>query len=88
MERPSTQRAWPRPIWRRFGDGIMIVIQSFVEAYHLRKGIRQLEQLDDRMLADIGVTRSGIEAAVRDGERKTSTVPHVAEAMQPMAKAA
>jgi uncharacterized protein YjiS (DUF1127 family) len=82
------QRSEPPPLWRRIGNGIMIVIHAFIEAYHLRKSIRALEKLDDRMLADIGVTRSGIEAAVRDGERKTSPVPQVAEATAPMAKAA
>ena len=33
----------------------------------LRSAVRELERLDDRMLADIGVTRGEIESAVRDG---------------------
>jgi uncharacterized protein YjiS (DUF1127 family) len=33
----------------------------------LRSAIRELHQLDDRTLADIGVTRGGIESAVRNG---------------------
>src|SRR5262245_3139362 len=33
----------------------------------LRNAIRELHQLDDRTLADIGVTRCGIESAVRHG---------------------
>jgi len=33
----------------------------------LRSAVRELAQLDDRMLADIGVTRGEIESAVRDG---------------------
>jgi uncharacterized protein YjiS (DUF1127 family) len=33
----------------------------------LRSAIRELHQLDDRMLADIGITRGEIESAVRNG---------------------
>ena len=33
----------------------------------LRSAVRELAQLDDRMLADIGVTRGEIESAVREG---------------------
>jgi uncharacterized protein YjiS (DUF1127 family) len=33
----------------------------------LRSIIRELHQLDDRMLADIGITRGEVESAVRNG---------------------
>ena len=33
----------------------------------VRNGMRGLERLDDRMLADIGITRSEIHSAVRWG---------------------
>ena len=33
----------------------------------VRNAIRELHQLDDRTLADIGITRCGIESAVRNG---------------------
>ena len=33
----------------------------------VRKGARVLERFDDRMLADIGITRSQIHGAVRRG---------------------
>jgi len=76
----------PPSVWRWLANAIVIVIDTFVEAHHLRKGIVALQQLDDRMLADIGVTRSGIEAAVRHGDRKMTT--QSAEAVRPLAKAA
>ena len=34
-----------------------------------RRAIRQLESLDDRQLADIGVSRSGIEDMARGARR-------------------
>ena len=37
-----------------------------------RWAIRQLQQLDDRMLADIGMQRGTIEFAVRNGRRTRS----------------
>lgn len=33
----------------------------------VRRAIRELQRLDDRVLRDIGVTRGEIESAVRDG---------------------
>lgn len=33
----------------------------------LRRAVRELHRLDDRMLADIGITRGEIGSAVRDG---------------------
>jgi uncharacterized protein YjiS (DUF1127 family) len=51
----------------------MLVLRSMQMARHLaaerrkRNAIRALEQLDDRMLKDIGVRRCEIEFAVRNG---------------------
>ena len=39
---------------------------------YARRSKRRLHQLDDRALADIGITRGGIESAVRrDFDRRT-----------------
>jgi uncharacterized protein YjiS (DUF1127 family) len=54
-----------RTLWRKLVDGIVLLIDAYAEARRMRLGMRELSQLDDRMLADIGVARSGIEAAVR-----------------------
>ena len=40
----------------------------------LRSAIRELHQLDDRTLADIGMTRCGIEYAVRRGRPTCSNI--------------
>jgi uncharacterized protein YjiS (DUF1127 family) len=39
----------------------------FAEEARRRRVLRELRGFDDRMLADIGVTRSGIDFAVRHG---------------------
>jgi uncharacterized protein YjiS (DUF1127 family) len=56
----------PRPaLWRKLVNGIVLLIDAYAEARRMRLGMRELSQLDDRMLSDIGVARSGIETAVR-----------------------
>jgi uncharacterized protein YjiS (DUF1127 family) len=72
MPRLVYQSLKPRPrfSWRRLSDGIVMLIESFAEARRLRQAMRALHKLDDRMLADIGIGRGGIEAAVRDANRK------------------
>jgi uncharacterized protein YjiS (DUF1127 family) len=59
-----------------FGEGAMINIfigrfgRSITHWRQARDGMRRLEHLDDRMLADIGITRSQIySAAMRGRER-------------------
>jgi uncharacterized protein YjiS (DUF1127 family) len=48
------------------------------DARCLRSAIRELHELDDRTLADMGITRCGIETAVRDGvsTRVNHRLPH------------
>ena len=45
------------------------------DARLLRSAIRELRQLDDRALADIGITRGGIEFAVRHGRPQAQQNP-------------
>jgi uncharacterized protein YjiS (DUF1127 family) len=42
-------------------------VRGLAAKQRLRSAVRELQRLDDRMLADIGVTRGEIESAVRDG---------------------
>ena len=43
------------------------LVRNLADEWLLRCVVRELHQLDDRTLADIGVTRCGIEYAVRYG---------------------
>jgi uncharacterized protein YjiS (DUF1127 family) len=79
----------PRSLWRRLRNGVANLIAALVQAHRMRQGIRALQGLDDRMLADIGVPRSGIEAAVRNGDRKARLAPGIeGRPSRPMAMAA
>jgi uncharacterized protein YjiS (DUF1127 family) len=48
---------------------IATTIASIAAVLRNRRAIHQLHQLDDRMLADIGLTRTAIGDAVRFGRR-------------------
>jgi uncharacterized protein YjiS (DUF1127 family) len=78
----------PRPLWRRLVDGIRTVLEAYAAARRMRKAVRALQRLDDRTLADIGVPRSGIEAAVRDDDRKAPLLRPAAARPRPMRLAA
>jgi uncharacterized protein YjiS (DUF1127 family) len=50
--------------------GFAASVQSSWKRYNTyRKAVRQLESLDDRQLADIGVSRSRIEDLARGAQR-------------------
>jgi len=51
---------------------------NLADEWLLRCVVRELHQLDDRTLADIGITRCGIESAVRNvlPTRATHTLRH------------
>jgi uncharacterized protein YjiS (DUF1127 family) len=50
---------------RRLTQAGVRVVRRGVDAWMLKQTIGKLEWLDDRMLADVGLSRSQIEPAVR-----------------------
>lgn len=57
------------------------VLQAFVQAlaeYRTKQAVRELQQLDDRMLRDIGIDRDAIDYAVRHG-RELDVAPFARE---------
>jgi uncharacterized protein YjiS (DUF1127 family) len=69
IARAKTLRAdYLRDLWRRM-----------VTWYHARTAVTQLRGLDDAALKDIGLHRSGIEAAVRGGRVKIERREPLAE---------
>lgn len=59
---------------RRFGQAIMQRFEVIAQARTRRLAADELRRLDDRMLADIGLTRSEIDSVLDDasGERRRS----------------
>ena len=73
-ERSFVIRTCMHGTMRRFADWFRFLsLRTLRLARHLaverlvRTAIRELDQLDDRTLADIGITRGEIEGAVRNG---------------------
>jgi uncharacterized protein YjiS (DUF1127 family) len=79
---PSTETAWPyarqdgagaasatRSGWSRIVAGLRAYRAALAERRRWRRAREELERLDDRMLRDIGVGRSGIGYVVRYGRR-------------------
>jgi uncharacterized protein YjiS (DUF1127 family) len=52
---------------RRLGIVVRSLATEFARRRRLRRGLDALHSLDDRMLADIGITRSEADRVVRDG---------------------
>jgi uncharacterized protein YjiS (DUF1127 family) len=74
VERGFVIKACVRGTMRRFVEWLRVLgilsirlARDLAAKRVLRRAIRELHQLDDRMLADIGISRGEIESAVRNG---------------------
>jgi uncharacterized protein YjiS (DUF1127 family) len=74
VERDLVIKACMRGTMRRFAEWLRVLgvlsirlARDLAAKRLLRSAIRELHQLDDRMLADIGITRGEIESVVRNG---------------------
>ena len=63
-----------RGVMHAFARGLRVLpsrgiplVRDLATKWVLRRAMRELDRLDDRTLADIGVTRGEIESAVRHG---------------------
>ena len=56
-----------RTVWASIRAGLVGLIGALARERELRRSMRALASFDDRMLRDIGLTRSDIERAVRSG---------------------
>ena len=57
---------------------VLRLVMKVIAEYHTRAAVRQLQELDDRLLHDIGLTRGTINQAVRRG-RELELVPFAVE---------
>jgi uncharacterized protein YjiS (DUF1127 family) len=74
IKRNLVIQACMRGTMRAFAQWLRVLVlrgarwaRGLAAKQRLRSAVRELQRLDDRMLADIGVTRGQIESAVRDG---------------------
>ena len=52
-------------VWRRCRDALARLLSNALEERIAERGMVELQQLDDHILKDIGITRSEIESLVR-----------------------
>ena len=57
---------------RRYGEALVRAFRHVSDEWIVKRAIAELQALDNRMLQDIGLTRSEIESCVRHGQRSRS----------------
>ena len=74
IERSLARGACVRGVMHAFAHGLRVLrlrgiplVRDLATKWVLRRAMRELHRLDDRTLADIGLTRGEIESAVRHG---------------------
>ena len=50
--------------------GLTLIAKRFAASVRFRRDIQRLSAMDDRLLGDIGISRSGIDYAVHTGRRE------------------
>jgi uncharacterized protein YjiS (DUF1127 family) len=68
---PHITAPWgaPRRLFAAMGNLIAHLVARLIRFRQARADMRALRGLDDRMLRDIGLTRTGLEHAVQTGQR-------------------
>ena len=70
-----------QPRWKRtFANAVAAfaaAVDHFRRWYRMRRAVRELRDLDDRMLSDIGLNRSTLHAAAREAHGLSKSSDHL-----------
>ncbi len=95
IERSLVGGACVRGVMHAFARGLRVLpsrgiplVRDLATKWVLRRAMRELHRLDDRTLADIGVTRGEIESAVRHGLPTRKLREHNWDGLRPQQRTA